>query len=315
MRLNCKYISLFVFSLFLSIASNAAAQGKTPNSATSIPYGKTGWSTFLRGGYLRQFKTDIDNSSEFSVNRFLIQGGVSYAPEIRRSISLAIGYGYDGYDFSGSGGFGALDPWSDINSFRISTPVRWGFDNEWTLFVIPTLRTTVQNGADLNDGIQGGGFAGFSYRFSDRLTLGPGIGVVTQIEDSTSVFPVLLIDWRITDRLRLKTGGGTGATLGPGLEFDWRASDNWSLLLGGRFEKLRFRLDDKNVSPGGVGEDRAFPIFGGINYKRGRRLGLSIVGGVDVGGKLIIEDKNGNEIVSEYYDPAPFIGFAFSLRY
>ena len=141
--MNCKYISLFVFSLFFIIASNAAAQGKTPNSETSIPYGKTGWSTFLRGGYLHQFKTDIDNSSEFSVNRFFIQGGVSYAPEIRRSFSLAIGYGYDRYDFSGSGGFGALDPWSDINSFRISTPVRWGFDNEWTLFVIPTLRTTV----------------------------------------------------------------------------------------------------------------------------------------------------------------------------
>ena len=103
--------------------------------------------------------------------------------------------------------------------------------------------------------------------------------------------------------------------MGPGLEFDWRASDNWSLSLGGRFEKLRFRLDDKNVSPGGVGEDRAFPIFGGINYNRGRRLGLSLVGGVDVGGKLIIEDKNGNEIVSENHDPAPFVGFAFRLRY
>ena len=70
-----------------------------------------------------------------------------------------------------------------------------------------------------------------------------------------------------------------------------------------------------SLKPISTGEDRAFPIFGGINYKRGRRLGLSIVGGVDVGGKLIIEDKNGNEIVSEYHDPAPFIGFAFSLRY
>jgi outer membrane receptor protein involved in Fe transport len=315
MGLKFKSLLLSIIIFIFAFVMNVAAQEKTPDSARRLPYGKTGWSTFIRGGYLHQFKTDIDNSSEFSVNRFFVQGGVSYSPEIRRSVSLAVGYGYDSYDFSGSGGFGALDPWSEINSLRISAPVRWGFDDKWTLFAIPTVRTTVQNGADLNDGIQGGGFAGFSYRFSDRLTLGPGIGAVTQIEDSTSVFPVLLIDWEIIDNLSLRTGGGTGATLGPGLELAWRASDNWSFSLGGRYERLRFRLDDKNISPGGVGEDRAFPIFAGINYTRGRRLGLSLVGGVEVGGELIIEDGDGSEIISEYHDPAPFLGFAFRLRF
>ena len=234
---------------------------------------------------------------------------------MRRSVSLAVGYGYDGYDFSGSGGFGGVEPWSEINSLRISTPVRWGFDEKWSLFFIPTLRTTAENGAELNDAIQAGGFAGFSYRFSKRLTLGPGIGAVTQIEDSATVFPVLLINWKITEQLSLKTGGGTGATLGPGLVLDWRASGNWSFSFGGRYEKLRFRLDDQGVSPNGVGEDRAFPIFGGIKYTHNRRFQLSIVGGVDVGGELSLEDKDGNEILSESHDPAPFIGFAFSFRY
>jgi len=312
--MRLKYILLSVLCLFCIIAFSKASQAQNPESGRNVPYGKIGWSTFLRGGYLHQFKTDIDNGGEFSVDRFFVQGGVTYSPQIRRSVSLALGYGYDGYDFSGSGGFGALQPWSSINSYRLSTPVRWGFDDKWTLFFIPTLRFTAESGADLDDAVQAGGFGGFSYRFSDRLTLGPGIGVLTQIEDSASVFPVLLIDWKITDRLSLKTGRGTGATLGPGLALDWRASEKWSLSLGGRYERLRFRLDEQGVSPDGVGEDRSFPLFAGISYTHSPRFQVSLIGGVEVGGKLSISDKDGNEIVKESYDTAPFIGLAFSLR-
>jgi len=63
-----KYMALLALGLAFIIAFNAEAQDKKFNSDT--PRGKTGWSTFLRGGYLHQFKTDIDKSSEFSVNRF-----------------------------------------------------------------------------------------------------------------------------------------------------------------------------------------------------------------------------------------------------
>ena len=173
--MSLKFILLPVLCLVCIIAFSETVQARNPKSGLNMPYGNTGWSAFLRGGYLHQFKTDIDNGGDFSVDRFFVQGGVRYSPQMRRSVSLAIGYGYDGYDFSGSGSFGALQPWSNINSFRISTPVRWGFDDKWTLFVIPTLRFTAESGADLDDAAQGGGFSGFSYRFSDRLTLGPGI--------------------------------------------------------------------------------------------------------------------------------------------
>lgn len=312
--MRSKYIVLPVICLVFTLGFSSAVQAQSPKLGGKMPYGDTGWSTFLRGGYLRQLKTDIDNGGDFSVDRFFVQGGVTYSPEIRRSISLAVGYGYDGYDFSASGGFAALQPWSNIHSYRVSAPVRWGFDDKWTLFVIPTLRSTAESGADLDNGVQGGGFAGFSYRFSDRLTLGPGIGVLTQIEDSASVFPVILIDWKITNRLSLRTGSGTGATLGPGLVLDWRVSEKWSLSLGGRYERLRLRLDDHDLAPDGVGEDRAFPIFGGIQYTYSQRFHVSFVGGVEVGGKLSLFDRDGNEIIEESYDPSPFIGLTLSLQ-
>ena len=98
--MRLKYILWPVLGLISTIAFSTAIQAQNPKSGRNMPYGNIGWSTFLRGGYLHQFKTDIDNGGEFSVDRFFVQGGVTYSPQIRRSVSLAFGYGYDGYDFS-----------------------------------------------------------------------------------------------------------------------------------------------------------------------------------------------------------------------
>jgi hypothetical protein len=274
-----------------------------------------GWSTFLRGGYVHQFDTDIDDGGKFNAERLFIQGGVTYATDYRRSVSFALGYGFDGYDFSGDMGFAALRPWEDINSYRASLPVRWGFGNAWTLFAIPTLRFVAENGAELEDAMQGGGFAGISYRFGDRLTLGPGIGVMSQIEDSATVFPVLIIKWKITDQLSLETGRGIGATLGPGLVLNWKASDKWDVVLGGRYEKLRFRLDDNGTAPKGIGQDRTFPVFGGVSYRFNRQVQVSLLGGVELGGELKLEDENGGPIAKENYGAGGFAGVAFNFRF
>jgi hypothetical protein len=163
--------------------------------------------------------------------------------------------------------------------------------------------------------MQGGGFAGISYRFGDRLTLGPGVGVMSQIEDSATVFPVLIIKWKITDQLSLETGRGIGATLGPGLILQWKASDKWNLSIGGRYEKLRFRLNDEGVAPKGIGQDRTFPVFGGIGYSFSRLAQMSLFGGVELGGELKLEDENGGPIVKENYGAGGFAGVAFSFRF
>jgi len=300
--------------LLLLSAATAAATGETRKRNDTL-VSKTGWSVFTRGGYVYQMDTDIDNGGSFSVNRFFVQGGPAYVTGGGTSISLAVGYGYDGYDFSGNAGFGARKPWEDIHSLRFSIPLRWKIGEQWTGFVSPTLRFTGEKGADFDDALTGGGFAGFSYRFSDHLTIGPGVGVLTQLEDSTRVIPILIINWKITDTLSLNTGRGIGATLGPGLAVDWRPSRAWSFSIGGRYESLRFRLDRDGSVSNGIGDDRSFPIFGGIEYSFTPMVRVSVLGGVEVGGKLRLEDENGRKIIEENYDPAGFLGIAFSARF
>ena len=302
--------------IFLLLASPSISDAEEPRPGYDAMGPKPLWSFPLRGAYTHQFDTDIDNSGgKFSVDRFFTQGGPTYATKNRQSISLSLGYGFNGYDFSGEMGFAGLRPWKDINSLRIGTPISWGLDDKWTLFVIPSVRFTAESGGNLGDSVQAGGFAGASYRVSDRLTIGPGIGVVTQIEDNASVFPVLLINWKITDSLSLETGRGLGASLGPGLFLNWEASDKWRFSLGGRYEKLRFRLDKDGVAPDGVGEDRSFPILAGVTYRFTPKIQASLIGGVELGGKLKLDDENGNEVIEEGYDTAGFAGFTLRCRF
>jgi hypothetical protein len=272
------------------------------------------WSPFIRGGYVHQFDSDLDAGGDFRVDRFVIQSGISYTMGPRRRVTFSVGAGSDWYDFSGGTGFGG-EPWGRIDQLRLSVPVTWAVDEQWTLFAIPTLRYSGESGVASRDSATGGALAGLSYRVNDSLTIGPGVGVLSQLEDSVNAFPILIVDWQITDRLSLDTGRGLGATQGPGLQLNYRLSETWSLGLGGRYESLQFRLDDKGPAPNGVGEDRSVPLYLSASYSRGRDLRISAIAGVDINGELRLEDSSGRRLAQSDYESAPFLGATFDIRF
>jgi hypothetical protein len=296
----------------LLVAAPAAGEIREKNAGLDL---KGGWSLLTRGGYVHQMDADIDSGGSFSVNRFFVQGGPAYVFDRGAQISLAVGYGFDSYDFSTDTGLGGGKPWDDIHTLRFSIPLRWKMSERWTGFVSPTVRFAGEEGAEVNDSITGGGFIGFSFQFSDRLTIGPGVGVLTRLEESARVIPVLIIDWEITDTLSLNTGRGIGATLGPGLTLNWRPSRVWSFSVGGRSESLRFRLDENGAAANGVGSDSSFAVFGGIEYSLTPRVRIAVLGGAALDGELRLEDENGHTIIEENHDPTGLLGFAFSARF
>lgn len=313
--IRCRHTVLFVALLLGVTAWTGLGSASEAEKITRGRQPSAGWSASVQGGLLHQFDADLDDGGSFSVNRLFIQGGPGYTIDNGRQVSFSVGYGFDGYDFSGHHSLAAMEPWGDVHSLRFSIPLRWRVDSKWSAFVSPTLRFTAESGADFNDAVTGGGFAGVAYRVNDRLTIGPGIGILTQLEDSTQVIPVLIIDWKITDTLSLNTGRGVGATLGPGLALNWKPSSQWELTLGGRMESLRFRLDDEGEAPDGIGDDRAFPIYLGAVYRFTPLVQLSLFGGVEVGGELRLEDENGSKITEQDHDTAGFLGVTFSARF
>jgi hypothetical protein len=272
------------------------------------------WSPFVRGGYVHQFDSDLEAGANFQVDRLFLQGGVSYAAGPRRRVSFSVGAGSDHYDFSGGLGL-ADDPWGRIDQLRFAVPVTWAFDEQWTLLAVPTLRYYGESGAGSRDSATGGVLAGISYRVNDSLTIGPGVGVLSRLEDRVNVFPILIVDWKITDRLSLETGRGLGATQGPGLELSYRLSETWNFGVGGRYESLQFRLDDKGPAPNGVGEDRSIPVYASATYSRDRDLRISAVAGMKLNGELRLEDSSGRRLARDDYGSTPFVGATFEIRF
>jgi hypothetical protein len=123
------------------------------------------------------------------------------------------------------------------------------------------------------------------------------------------------VDWDITDTLKLSTGRGIAASQGPGLTLSWKVQDNVTLGLSGRYESTEFRLDDSGVAPGGIGEDKSFPLVASVQYSPWPMANLTAFAGVEFGGELELKDGNGRTVDSTDYDPAPIFGVTFSFRF
>ncbi|HOT00618.1 MAG TPA: hypothetical protein PLY66_06400 [Acidobacteriota bacterium] len=300
-------------TLVLTMIAGVAGQGQ-PRGGPSVRTADQ-WSMFAEGAFLHQFNSGIDSGGSFGTGRMLFEGGLTYAPDFRRSVSIAVGYDRTTYNFEGQPGIAAEALWGTIHTISIGAFIRYGINREWTLFMIPTLRTTAESGADFGDAITGGSLAGFSYRFGDRLTLGPGIGVITQLEDDPSVFPVLFVNWRITEHLSMETGGGLGATRGPGLVLNWDSTGKWRLFVGGRYEKSDFRLRSDGVELAGIGSNREFPLYSGVVWRIRPDLQVNLIGGVELGGRMARAYSSGDVGEESNYQAAGFVGVGFRFRY
>jgi hypothetical protein len=269
------------------------------------------WATSFQAGFLSQQASDYDAGGAFTVNRASLGIDITRVYDRRRTIGLSVEYGYDDYHFNSAAG----DPWSEVNSVNVSLPVRWSLTDSWGLLAIPMVRSARENGADLSDSMTGGFIGGAMYRFGDYLTLGPGFGVIKQLEDDTSIFPILLVQWNITKSLKVETGRGIGASQGPGLSLNWQATDHWNLALGVRYERLRFRLAPSVLTTDFVGEEAGLPLYLGATYGVSKTSEISIYTGMRMAGTYSLEDSQGNPFTESDVENATFAGIAWKYKF
>lgn len=280
-------------------------------SAVAMAQDRGGWS--LDAGFVQQPSVSIDGGGDVDSVRAYAEIGRSWRTEQGARLGLSIGYGEQHYDFSGAG-FALPDPWGRIRELRLGARYVHPLDSAWSLFAFPSLRFSAESGAALDDGATVGVLAGGTYRFSEDLSIGPGVGVFSEIEDDVSLFPILLLDWAITDRLSLESGRGFAASRGPGLQLRWRQSSTWDFAVGGRYEKVRFRLDDDGPAAGGVGEDASVPVFAVARYHASRDTMLSLLVGAQTSATLRLEDSNGALVREADADTGAFYGLTLSTR-
>lgn len=253
-----------------------------------------------------------DNGGSFNVDRWFVNGGAMFAWSARTSVGVSVGGGKAIYEFDGNR-FGG-DWWNDITDTRVSLVGRVGLGKTGVLTVIPTLRNNTEDGAGSGDGQTYGLFVAASWRVSEDLTIGPGLGVFSRLEDGTRIFPVLAIDWDISDRWNLATGNGAGSSQGPGLTLKYKLSDAWSFGLTGRYEEFEFRLNNTGFAPGGVGRDQSFPIVASAVLTPNPKLKFSVFAGASMLGNLEVKEVGGGRLESDY-DAALLVGASAEIRF
>lgn len=268
------------------------------------------------GGAALQSNSDLkDSEGSFSVNRWFVSMGVTYSWDYRNSLGLVVGGGASKYDFDDLVTIGGGEPWNEIEDTRISMVGRFGFGEKGSVILIPTVRYNGEDNSKTTDGRTWGLFAAAAWRLSPDLTIGPGFGVFSKLESGTRFFPVLVIDWNISERWNLSTGRGLASSQGPGLALTFQASETWSMGLAGRYENLEFRLDEEGVAPGGIGRDKAIPVVASVAWEPNKHVKLSLFGGIEFAGKLKLKNSLDETISETKYDPAAIYGGTFEFRF
>lgn len=279
-----------------ALSSPALAQFGTPG----------GWVYNFEGAYFHQQEADLTGGGQFGVNRAFGEFTAFRRNPDGVSLGISARLGQSDYDFSG-----LAAPWGTVKENGVSVSVSGQFGNGGRWFVAPSVRSRYASGASASDGQSAGLFAGVSWRVNDRLVIGPAFGAFSGLgSEDYDVFPALLLDWQISDRVSLSTGPTIGASQGPGLSLRYDVSEDWGLTLSARSEKSRFAL-----AGGGVGQDRSIPVVLSLSYDPNPAMSLAVFAGAEFDGLLEVEDAAGATTSRTRYDTATLMGVAFSLSF
>lgn len=302
--------AVFTALFLLFCLTSTTTQAAEPQSQ----YGPWVWG--LSGGLVEQLDTDFsDAEGEMSVTRSFVQASLGYARDRNTTLSVSVGAGKTDYDFSPLATIDGQQPWGKIENYSVSVAIRFAPSDTTNVILIPSIRTLKESGASSSAGRTQGIIGGISWKLSDTLTLGPGLGWFSEVGGGSNVFPIVVVDWKITDKLSLNTGRGLAASQGPGLSLDYQLDNKWTLGLSGRFEKTRFSLDESTTASSSIGEDRSSPLVASVRYSPWPMTSVTLLAGVEFNGSLRLEDSNGRRLAQTDVDTAAIIGVTFSSRF
>lgn len=256
----------------------------------------------------------IDGGGEYSMFGAIVRAGVQTGFGGTNLAGLTVNYDYLDYSFSDPAAFGGVAPWNVVRRYGVATPLVFGVADRWALGFIPSVDWFRENGADEGEALTWGGVVSASRFFDGGNLLGLGVGVFQRLE-KTSVFPLLLINWKLTDRWRLTNPLSAGPTGPAGLEIDYRLDGGWNIGLGAAWRTTRFRLSEAGPVPNGIGEESGLPVFLRATRNFGTGISMNLYAGVVTAGQLRIEDPDGNGLREVDVDPAPLFGVTFSARF
>ena len=270
-------------------------------------------SSFTLSG-LTQLNTDIDKGGRFRWSGIDLNGRVTrqFTPELSAGITAR--YLTEHWSFDTPTAFGVIAPWTNIQRPSLGFNVGYNLAQDLSLFVAPQLEWAYESGASASDGQSYGAVVGVTKVFSPSLLVGLGLGAFRQI-DRNQYFPFIIVNWQITDTLRLSNPLQAGPAGGAGLELAYAWSNEWELAGGAAYRDYRFRLRRDGTTPNGLGQNSGTPVFARLTRKFGPAAQVDLYAGMVVGGRLKVLNAAGTTVRSSDYGVAPLLALSASFNF
>jgi hypothetical protein len=261
-----------------------------------------------------QGNADLEAGGDFRASGLILRAGVAGPVGKGNQGGLTFNYDFTDYRFSSPAGFGGVAPWDDVHRIGLSAPFVIRGTGGWGFLVTPSFDYFMEEGARSSEALSYGAVLAAAKRFDADRQIGFGFGVFDQLEE-VKLFPFIVVDWKLGDRWRLANPLPAGPTGGAGLELNYRFDSGWTLGGGAAYRSVRFRLSEDGAVANGIGESRSVAAFLHAGRDLGPNARLGFYAGALFAGELRVENASGDELARQDFDPAPFFGAAFTLRY
>lgn len=261
-----------------------------------------------------QFNASLDDGGRSSWAGGLASGTLTQQLTPQLGAGLSVRYDYQSWSFNAPTAFGGVAPWTNLSAPQVALDLRYAYRPDLVVGIRPTVGWAYETGARTGDATTYGAVVSLTKVYSPDLVLGLGVSAFRRI-DKTQALPFLIVDWKFDEKWRLANPFPAGPTGGAGLEFVYTPNERWEFAQGIGYRNYRFRLKQDGPTPGGIGENSFIPLFARFSRTFSRDLRLDLWAALVAGGKLAVDDANGDGRFHDDYKAAPGLGATLAWRF
>ena len=269
-------------------------------------------------GYIHQFSADIGDDASMGADRFY----GSYSARVYSSndlnVTVAMGYEFDWYHWSGVSELGVADPFGSVNLFGLQARGSFKVADGWTASLGGIFAIAGESDADAGDSLYGGGIGSIAWTPTANMMLGIGVLGVTQIENDPIIIPIPVLHWHFADDWLLSTIRRPPASPFVGVDVAWEPEGSKAdVAFGIGWQLRRFRLGTNNdpTVNNGVGEDQSWAAFVTVGYDFTPTCRLDMLVGTTFYEQLQLEASNGSNARNTTVDPNALLGVFVTISY
>lgn len=246
-------------------------------------------------------------------------GGAAFSGSLTRqfvpafSAGLTVGFGEDQWALEESPAFVMVSPWKRLQRAGASANLSLALSPTILTGLSPAVEWGYEPGADVHHVLTYGVVVSALKVFSPGFVLGGGAKVFRQFY-SVKTTPFVIVNWRLTDAVRVANAIPSGPLGGAGVELRYAPNSTWEFAAGGVWRSDRYRLDRRGLYPDQIGEVSAIPLLARVSRSIDSRSRLDVYAGAAMAGKLTVKDSSGHELASDRCRIAPALAVSVSRR-